>query len=285
MYRFIISLSLLCICSHAQVGVGTNTVDPSAILQVTSDSKGILIPSVAINDAASTTAITTSGTLPNSLLVYNSDITLGKGFYYWNTSSNKWLPIIDFVRLIDQIPLTINYGVQNSTSVSTNNYAGAIAYAENSNSDSDWVYIPGLSQTLEITNLNNDVNFSTEGMVQYSYNKSTAPITINTYSYAVGIFIKDLSNPTNPYKLKAVRTFIVDTPSTCDYKKFYVDGFIQGLAVGNYEVRTYVRLRQIFPTNATKYTAVFGGVASTCSNISEFSGKSYLNISVTQRYN
>ena len=77
------------------VSISKNVVPPdeSAMLDVSSGSKGLLIPRVALLS-------TTNSTLPipspaNSLLVYNnatvSDVT--PGYYYWSSSLTKWLKL------------------------------------------------------------------------------------------------------------------------------------------------------------------------------------------------
>jgi hypothetical protein len=76
----------------AQVSITTNgnSADPSAMLEVKSTDKGMLIPRVALTG---TTDITTISTPATSLLVYNTatagDVT--PGFYYWNGTA--WTPM------------------------------------------------------------------------------------------------------------------------------------------------------------------------------------------------
>ena len=66
------------------VGIGTLTPDPSALLDIVSGSKGLLIPRVNLT---SVTDVTTIPAPAISLLVYNTNAGLpggGAGFYYWN---------------------------------------------------------------------------------------------------------------------------------------------------------------------------------------------------------
>ncbi len=78
-------LMVLTLNVHAQVGVGTTTPDASAQLDITSDSKGILIPRM--------TATQRSGisNAAEGLLVYQT--TAPAGFYYYNGS--QWVPLRD----------------------------------------------------------------------------------------------------------------------------------------------------------------------------------------------
>lgn len=81
-----------------RVGVGTNTPDPSAELDVTSTDKGVLIPRVNIADLSTANPITNPAT---SLLVYNTNNTTGNGFYMWDGS--KWVKLIDENTSIEDI--------------------------------------------------------------------------------------------------------------------------------------------------------------------------------------
>ncbi|KMQ61443.1 hypothetical protein ACM46_15595 [Chryseobacterium angstadtii] len=72
---------------QAQVGIGTSSPDPSAMLQISSKNKGMLLPSIAL--ASSTDQIT----IPNpaeGLIVWNngSGALTTSGIYYW--SDSKW---------------------------------------------------------------------------------------------------------------------------------------------------------------------------------------------------
>ncbi|PXV58844.1 hypothetical protein CLV62_14324 [Dysgonomonas alginatilytica] len=75
--------------ASAQVGINTESPDPSAILDIVSSNKGILIPRVELTsidmnlDGLSGQA--------EGLLVYNTGSVLAKGYYYWNGS--EWTNI------------------------------------------------------------------------------------------------------------------------------------------------------------------------------------------------
>ena len=71
--------------SFSQVGINTETPDPSSVLDVTSTDKGILVPRISL---LSTTDATTIASPQTSLLIYNTatvgDVT--PGYYYWNAT-------------------------------------------------------------------------------------------------------------------------------------------------------------------------------------------------------
>ncbi|HPF12253.1 MAG TPA: hypothetical protein PKW08_06900 [Flavobacteriaceae bacterium] len=74
---------------HAQVGINTTTPQGCSLLDVSGPDKGILIPRVDISNLGSIAPIT--GGSAESLLVYNTNTTTGKGFHYWNGS--QWIAI------------------------------------------------------------------------------------------------------------------------------------------------------------------------------------------------
>lgn len=80
--------------SQSNVGINDNNADPaaSAMLDVNSSSKGLLIPRVALT---STTDVTTVNNPATSLLIYNTasagDVI--PGYYYWDGAS-KWQRLI-----------------------------------------------------------------------------------------------------------------------------------------------------------------------------------------------
>jgi len=89
----LVSVLFLSVFTFGQnVGINTTGTNPdaSAMLDIMSSTKGLLIPRVDIinvNTAAPITAPTTS------LLVYNTNVASGVGYYYWDGS--KWNRIYD----------------------------------------------------------------------------------------------------------------------------------------------------------------------------------------------
>ncbi len=75
----IVTLFIMCSLSYSQVGIGTTTPDPSAILDITTTEKGLLIPRMTLTEK---NAIPSPAT---GLLVYQTDGTTG--FWYYNGAS------------------------------------------------------------------------------------------------------------------------------------------------------------------------------------------------------
>lgn len=84
---------------EAQTGIGTNIPDQSAVLEIASTDRGILIPRVNLQsidhdiDGVSGQA--------EGLMIYNIGNTLRKGFYFWN--GNEWRTIDDKTAVIAEI--------------------------------------------------------------------------------------------------------------------------------------------------------------------------------------
>ena len=92
--RIKIIATLLCLLfsvqiSNAQIGIQTNNPDASAVLDITSSDKGLLIPRLTLsNDLSSPAPVNSPAT---GLLIYNSGSNQDQGFYYWSGSEWKML--------------------------------------------------------------------------------------------------------------------------------------------------------------------------------------------------
>jgi hypothetical protein len=75
----------------AQVGVNTVAPGDGSILDVTSTDKGVLIPRINIADLSTIAPVAVTSAGEESLLVYNTNVTTGKGFHYWDGSD--WIAL------------------------------------------------------------------------------------------------------------------------------------------------------------------------------------------------
>lgn len=116
----IISGILLCFLAQAQdksgIGIGVPIAHSSAMLEVSSQNKGVLIPRVAIKSISDTESI--DGAVAESLLIYNTTESLVEGlfpgYHYWsfnkmNTSDSKWVRLLNDTDLVSE--LTAKNGV------------------------------------------------------------------------------------------------------------------------------------------------------------------------------
>ncbi len=87
-----IVLPTLTMAQSNNVGIGTTTPDPSAMLDISSTSQGLLVPRMTIlqRDLIVPTTIASEG-----LLIYQTDGTNAepKGFYFWSNTVSDWLPL------------------------------------------------------------------------------------------------------------------------------------------------------------------------------------------------
>lgn len=97
--RKIILILLFPVLSFSQVGV--NTTAPKGALDVESATNGVLIPRVQLTSVLDNTTIVNpnTGPLETSTLVYNmapagtTPNNVIAGFYYWNNTAARWIPI------------------------------------------------------------------------------------------------------------------------------------------------------------------------------------------------
>lgn len=91
-----IALLMVALSGNAQMGIGTNNPDSSAILDVYSTNKGLMIPRIALTATNVAAPVNNPAT---SLLVYNT-ATAGTapynvvpGHYYW--TGGRWYPVVN----------------------------------------------------------------------------------------------------------------------------------------------------------------------------------------------
>ncbi|MGC6422680.1 MAG: hypothetical protein ACON43_07700, partial [Flavobacteriaceae bacterium] len=87
--HYILILILMIVTPLAgQVGIGTATPDPSAVLEIsaTGNDKGLLIPRLTLSQRNAISGVVTPA---NGLLIFQTDST--PGFYYYATVSSTWV--------------------------------------------------------------------------------------------------------------------------------------------------------------------------------------------------
>lgn len=92
-FQLIIASFILTLTVNAQNATVTDdnsyTGEESAVLDVKSDDKGVLVPRVTLNDASTADPVTSPAT---GLLIFNDDGTEDIGFWYW--SGTEWKKIV-----------------------------------------------------------------------------------------------------------------------------------------------------------------------------------------------
>lgn len=127
MKKNIISALFLCAAwtSYSQVSIGVPLPDKSAVLDLKSDNKGLLIPRVILTGDTEQTkfggVLTVEGQLTESLLVYHMGSTglPTKGFYYWKTGltpeEGKWVLLNDGSNTTALIETLTELGLEEAT--------------------------------------------------------------------------------------------------------------------------------------------------------------------------
>jgi uncharacterized protein (TIGR02145 family) len=102
------------VTTQAQVGIGTTTPAASAQLEISSTSKGLLIPRVALTGTTDAVTISSPAT---SLLVYNTTVNsyVTPGYYYNGGTSGSPL----WVKLVNEWGLDTKLNKQDTASLST----------------------------------------------------------------------------------------------------------------------------------------------------------------------
>ncbi|OAZ04510.1 hypothetical protein [Flavobacterium succinicans] len=118
MKKLLLGAFLVCgFASFAQVGIGTPSPDASAMLDIRSNKKGVLMPNVALTDLTAAAPVVNPA---NSLLVYNTTTDVAKnlspGYYYWSGApDNKWKKfssdadtVVSNASLVNTATVTVN---------------------------------------------------------------------------------------------------------------------------------------------------------------------------------
>lgn len=162
-YILLLSSFAIHLC-NGQVGIGTLNPNSSSQLDIVSESKGVLIPRVALKGAADATTIT-NGNI-NGLLVFNTETTADTepGFYYWYI--DKWVRIGS----VKSASLTNSLTYSNNKITSIVNEQSATAQVVNSvtttlNGRDLITTVNGLnSNTLDLTPILNDYVTAANGL-------------------------------------------------------------------------------------------------------------------------
>jgi hypothetical protein len=189
------------ISSFAQTGIGTNTPNASAKLDVYSDNKGFLPPRVSLTSATDNTTIPSPA---EGLLVYNKgSVGLQAGYYYWNganwatiataTSAGNGVTASDMVKLYGEAHSKASGKIGNSTTgfvfsvpVSGRYLFDFTSSATALNGGTNTIYFTVRQGTTVLasdnqSSYNNNVHVEYNGKVELNLQ---AGISYNLYNYA-----------------------------------------------------------------------------------------------------
>jgi len=110
--------------ADAYFGINTASPNASAALDITSSSKGLLIPRLDIADLSTAAPVTSPAT---SLIAYNTNATTGPGFFYWNGSAWTTIGGSSSVSKIDDLSDAISNTSDNNVFLGDNSGTNATA--------------------------------------------------------------------------------------------------------------------------------------------------------------
>lgn len=304
---YILSLLLAAFQINAQVLITkfplaageSKTPDPSAILEIRSKDKGMLLPTVALTSRTdqSTVANPVEGTMVFNTSVYNATThpnipTIKPALAIWDGA--KWL----FTYNKDNVELDLdkvrNYTGDNGTTTATFSSFSAppsYSFGDLLSSDSGWQVI-----------INSD-NWTKKPSFEFDYTAAEQKLIVDVegiaqinnsgndgrFQYVVGIFIDN--------KLAAVKKFYSQSLSgQCTFNKYNVRGIViedtsntilNKSAGQTYNIKIAVRAMPVPNNNYNRLafgTAATGG-SYNCSNINTDTARSYANVLTIERKN
>lgn len=272
-YLFLIFAS---ITLSAQVGINTTSPDPSAMLDIRANNKGVSFPKASLQSRTDAT------TIPNpkeSLIVYNTNNSVSgkEGYYFWDGA--KWdyfFTDLNQSNLLNQVKY---YAATSSTAYtftqsSPNQFYGYSAHvAGETLNTAQWTVISSLTQTITIDRAQNETLMNINGMYQANNGSSdnTGGITSS-----IGFFIDD--------KLIDVKPMFLDFQSPCSYRQFMIYGMAKNLSVGNHTVK--FAIRNIAAPTISGLRVTYGGPnsSSSCTSLTNFESAISSTISINQPY-
>ncbi len=237
------------------------TLNPSAVLEVKDDVRGILFPRIPLTSSAD---ITTIPSPVQGLLVYNNNT---NKLNFWDSAQwNKNFNVEDGLAIIKVS--------ENNSGSSTSSFSNATfpstmpLFNLNDPVGTEWKDL-GASTSITVTKASNSNYIITEGMVQINNDTSSG----QEFQFAIGIFVNG--------QLKIASKYTgVGKNYTCNWKKFNLSGVFNDLPIGSYNVKIYGRN---LPKVTTGYTSItYGGNSSNCNNINNDMGRIFLTAKVTQ---
>lgn len=244
------------------VGIGTNTPNESAILDLVSSNKGIMIPKVSLNPANASDYSFMAAQPTASLLVYNINAAFsgGKGIYFWD--GTKWIFYFNAANMNLLLGITKYYSKiypnqlfsfdYNSEASSVNSFINGTALTP------PWLKIPETNNTpfnIEIDRAKNNTVITLTGMVQLG-NTGTGNENKNV-NYGLGIFVDN--------QLISSKAVSLSTDTVCGFQEFTITGFVDDLTVGTHTITFGAMNRS---GNAGSTLLYFGRQSGGCSNLS-----------------
>lgn len=206
-YRFYITFLFVIFISskfYAQnnMGIGTTTPNASSILELSSTDKGLLIPRVTLDNAATAAPVTSPA---EGLLIYNATGTEAHGFWYWD--GTQWLQVGSGGATGGTLDDAYNSGGNGAGRFISANY-GAVDILQT-------------SSAVDVIAFKSVTSAGTSG-------SPTTAITATNSSYGSGIYSENTASA-NPYN--SIEGSTVSTNPYTSALAGYYDGTGQGVGV------------------------------------------------------
>lgn len=259
----------------SQVGINTETPDPSSTLEIYSNNMGISFPNINLLSKNDTSIINNP---KESLMVYNTNNNLleKKGYYFWN--GTRWDYFVSDTNVDNLKNHTRYYSAisQNKYTFykSNNEFYGDTNHTigENITANPSWTVISNLTKNITIDRANNQLLITITGMV-HANNANVSGRAVTSF----GFFIDD--------KLVDIKPISIDFDQSCTYRGFTIYATASNLAVGSHVFKFAIRNRSTSSTE-NGLSITFGGKnpSASCTNISDDEAKLSGTIFVNQPY-
>lgn len=235
-------------------------VHPSAVLELRSQNKGLLVPRVSIT---SPTDITTIQNPTMGQLIYDTNTKRLMNY----SGPDNWVKNVELSDADGLIKKTVNDVKTSNPAAIDTSFPSQIPTFTLDSGTNGWT---DLSTELVIKPKkdNNTVLINLEGMVQPNNTSSGV-----AFAYAIGIFVND--------KLKIVRKFDREQSGACSWNKFELTGLFYNLPK-NTDQTIKVYGRNLRRGSNVMNSITYGGSASGCNNLSTTNSQIMLAAQVTE---
>lgn len=234
------------------VGIGTESPNASAILDLVASNKGIMLPQIALNQNNVSDASFMATAPTTSLLVYNTNALFpgGKGLYYWDGS--KWIFFFNSANINLLLGITKYYSKIYPGGASISTYPGESPYSNNTALVSPWVKVPETNDfDIVIDRPENSTVITFTGMVQVDTQSAGANV-----NYGLGIFVDN--------KLVTSKAVSLNGDLKCPFQEFTITGVLDDLTVGTHKITLGVANRT---GNVGTQSTNYGKKADGCENL------------------